>query len=290
MRFAFVLLAPILAACASNVDVTHAYSPSEAAALKAASVEPVAIVRDGERIAVPPGSRVEAGRIVVPGGVPGQYVHKLGPNDVMEEDDQHRIIAVRTGSGKEIKFVPGTASSPADSDEVRGQLEGSGEAASPFTLREGDRVEMRGSFAPDAPVPGVGHVEAKSSEGLMVAGAVIFSLGYLPSAYFGIASHRSGDRVLLLPGLGPWLDFFTRPKCYPPAGSDQLPVDPCLDETASRVALIAGGVAQSFGALLFGLGLPGKSYLVHDQDRGVSVRVVPMTNAHGGGAAAIGTF
>ena len=287
-----LLAACATAGCASNVDVVQSYTPQKAAMVSRSQMTPVAIVRDKERIPIPENARLEADRVVLS----GTHVHKLGPDDVIEKDEQGRIIAVRSGGHPpvEIRFVPGTATSPEDSDEVRGQLASD---ASEIKLLPGDRVEMRGNFAPDDKVPGVGHVETRRNTSLLVTGTVILALSYLPTAYVGLQSSRSQDRVLLVPGIGPFIDLAGRAGCVPPASAASIGVDPCLPETASRVALYVSGGMQMLGMLIGAFGLPVKSEVVYEKDRPTSARqekptfrIVPFSDAHGGGAAAFGTF
>jgi hypothetical protein len=273
---------------AENVDVTRVYTPADAAAQQAgahAGMTPVAVVRGSERIPIPKDAHVEATRVVLN----GQYVRKLADGDVIEQDDEGHITGVRTKSGEEIKFVPGTAVSPPDSDFVRGQLEGAHNA---IELSPSDRIEMHGSFAPDVEVPGGGHVESTRSTGLLIAGGVMLAIAYLPSAYVGASSHLSDDRMLLVPVVGPWIDLATRPSCVPPPGSQMLPIDPCAPETASRWALVASGSLQGLGVVLGAFGLPARTRVV-DADRGVGrghggvqAQIVPQPN----GAAVVGTF
>lgn len=275
--------------CAGNLEVTRTYTPTQAASMPQGKLVPVAVIRGAQRIPLPATARIEGNRVVLPAG----HVHKLAPGDVIEKDDEGRIIGVRTAGNREIHFVPGTAVSPADADDVRGQLT---EADASLDLTQSDRIELRGSFAPDAAVPGGGHVESSQSTGLLVAGIVVFALGYLPSVVVGLESNRSDDRVLLVPAAGPWIDLAMRPKCVPPPGSAALPVDPCLEESASRWALVAGGGLQLVGTLLGAFGLPSSTTVV-GQDKGVPTATakptfsfVPTTNAHGSGAALVGTF
>jgi hypothetical protein len=281
--------------CAGNVEVTRTYTPQAAAELHDTKLEPVAIVRGADRIPLPPGARVAGDRVVVPAH-DGEYVHKLAPGDVLETDEQGRIVAVRSSSDPPVvtRFEPGTASSPNDSDVVRGVLEGTAKGE-PRTipLQPSDGVVMHGSFAPDEQVPGGGRVKSSRSTDLLVAGILVSLLGYAPAAYAGVASHRPADRVLLVPYAGPWIDLAGRDKCVPPAGSQMLPIDPCIGETAARAALVVGGAVQGLGAVLVLVGLAGRSQLVTDEDRGVGhappkphVAVVPTID----GAAAVGTF
>jgi len=277
--------------CAENVEVTRAFTPDEIARGANGSLQPVAIVRGNERTPLPAGAKIQPGKVTVDRGR-GVYVHKLGPNDVIETDDAGRIVAVRSGSGV-TRFVPGTASSPEGSDDVRGQLE---EPTVTIPLAADDKIEARGSVAPDEPIPGGGRVLTTRKTSMLASGIILTTLGYLPTAYVGVASPRSGDRVLLAPVAGPWIDFAGRDKCVPPAGTQNLPVDPCIGETANRVGLVISGIVQSFGGLLVLIALPSSSYVDTTGDRGVAKNVkptwtvVPTANAYGGGASVVGAF
>ena len=288
-------LAAGVAACGGSVDVTRVYAPVDAQRLDRAKLEPTAIMRGGTRIAVPSNAQIASDRVVVP-HAPGEHVHKLAAGDVIETDEGGRIVAVRSGSTPPVvtRFVPGTASSPDGSDDVRGQL---AEASTTILLQPGDKIEMHGSFASEEAVPGGGVVETKRSTSALVSGIVLLGLSYAPSAYVGFTSSRGGDRALLLPVLGPWIDFAGRAKCVPPPGAAELPIDPCIGETASRVGLVVSGIVQSVGGLLIAVSLPSKTEVVYDRDHGVArtstkprVVFVPTATPYGGGAAAIGTF
>ena len=170
--------------------------------------------------------------------------------------------------------------------------ESSRDGPTTLSLGPGDSVEMRGSFQPDETVPGGGRVESSRSTGFLIAGVVVLSLSYVPTAYVGLGSSRTADRVLVVPALGPWIDLANRPQCVPPQLPFALPVDPCLGETASRAALVTSGVLQDVGLLLTLAGLPAQSRFVAGptatgsrESRG-HFAIVPTL----GGAAAVGTF
>jgi hypothetical protein len=247
--------------------------------MQSEKLEPVAVVRGDTRIALPPGVRVEADRVVLPNQ--RVYVHKLAPSDVIEQDSDGRIVAVRSGGSPPVvtRFVPGTASSPGD--EVRGQLEGTPDIA----LQSGDGIELHGRVAPGEPVPGGGRVESTRWTGALVAGVVVLGLSYLPTLYVGSESPRDSDRILALPLAGPWIDLAQRPSCTPPVvpPNVKIPVDPCIEESASRAALVTTGALQALGAILTAVGLPSQSHVVEGAP---GVALVPAPS----GAVAIGRF
>jgi hypothetical protein len=288
-----LLFALAMTGCAGPIEVTRTYTPQAAAQAQSdAALHPVAIVRPGERIPLPSEARVEPGRVVFPHAT--LHVHKLAAGDVIEQDAQGRITGVRSASTPPVttRFVPGTAESPDGSDEVRGVLV---EGTSALALRPGDAIEMHGTFQPDEALPGGGHVESTRSTGMLVAGIVVFTLTYAPTAYVGFGSPRGADRVLAVPAAGPWIDLANRPACVPPQVPHgvSLPVDPCIAETATRAALVASGALQDLGVVLTLIGVPSHSHIVSDPSRGLSeekpkprIGIVPT----GTGAAAIGIF
>jgi hypothetical protein len=223
---------------------------------------PVAVVKGADRIALPPGARVEGGAIAMP----RMYVHKLAPNDVIEQDEEGRIVAVTSGGDPPVvtRFVPGTATSPPTADFVRGELAGDNAG---IALSDGDWVEMRGNAAADGAgaVAGESHVETTRATGALVGGLVLLGLSYGPSAYVGLQASTSYDRQLVIPVAGPWLDLAQRPSCQEPdLMGIKPPVDPCSFETAARALLILSGATQGVGTLLTVAGLPTHSEVVKD--------------------------
>jgi len=281
------VLALATTGCAGSVEVTRTYTPSAAADVQSDKFVPVAVVRGAHRIALPQGARVEDGRVALP----RLHVHRLGPGDVVQEDALGRIVAVRSPGEPPIvtRFVPGTAVSRSDSDEVRGQLADDGAAV--LLIRD-DGIEMHGRLEPDDPLPGGGRVESSRSTGALIGGVVVFVLSYAPTLYVGAGSPRSSDRVLGVPVAGPWLDLANRPACVTPITPVKLPVDPCIEETASRAGLVTSGALQGLATILTLIGLPSHTRIVEGDDRGVGVRsksrlaIVPTM----GGAEAVGTF
>lgn len=272
LRFCALMVVSVLTGCSGRVDVVRTVTPVEA---RDSGLRPTAIVRGSERIAIPDDARLEATRVVL------AHREKLGPDDVIEQDALGRIVGVRRGDGTEVRFAPGTAIIVEGGDAVRGELE---DVTGVIPLQRRDRIEVQGSFEADEQVPGGGMVERRRSTGMLIGGATVMLLSYAPSAYIGAISRRPSDRVLLVPVAGPFIDLSQRASCQPPQGSELLPVDPCLEEKASRGALIASGAIQSLGALLFVIGLPTRPHVVETAKP--TFKVVPTRN----GAAAMGTF
>lgn len=259
--------------CAGSLDVTRTVSPSEADP----KLEARAIVRGAERIELPQGAHVEGTRAVLAAGTVATIA--LDPGDVVVRDEGGRIASVRSGDVVTVRFAPETAEM-IDASSVRGEI-------ADMPLRAGDAVEVHGTFAPGDALPGGGRVESSRMTGALVGGITLFAIAYGPSAYAG--SQSSNDRALLVPFVGPWLDLANRPQCVAPSqialAAASAGIDPCIGDTAVRVALVASGVAQGLGALLTIVGLPSHSE-IHGGDHGVRVSLVPT----GLGAAAVGTF
>jgi hypothetical protein len=286
------LVAPALLGCAGPVAVSRTYAPDTAERMQEHRMVPVALVRGDERLPLPQGARLDGQKVVLPHA----HVHKLAPGDVIEQDEEGRIVAVRSAGEPPIvtRFVPGTAESPASSDVVRGELADDGGA---IPLSPTDGVEMHGILSPDDAVSGVGHVESTRATGALVGGLVLLALSYGPSVYVGAQATPGYDRALSVPVAGPWLDLAQRPACVPPVTPYKSPIDPCLWETAARVALVTSGSVQGLGAILTLWGLPSHSRLVEGGDgssrppeqnekRHVTVAVAPAL----GGLVLGGTF
>jgi hypothetical protein len=253
------------AGCAGPVEVARIYTPDAAEQLQREKMVAVAVVRGGDRVALPRGARIEDHKVVLPHA----HVHKLAPGDVIEQDELGRIVAVRSAGDPPIvtHFVPGTARSPSTSDEVRGELADDGAA---IVLADGDGVEMRGRLSPDESVSGVGRVESTRATGALVGGLVLLALSYAPSAYVGAQASSDHDRTLEIPVAGPWMDLAQRPACVPPVTQFKSPIDPCIMETGARIALVTSGSLQGLGALLTLWGLPSRSHLVEGDDGGAA--------------------
>ena len=119
----------------------------------------------------------------------------------------------------------------------------------------------------------------------------------------GVEASRTGDRTLLLPVLGPWIDIAGRGKCVSPpqvATDTSVPADPCVEETANQVGIVVSGVGQTIGAVLFFIGLPehaeliedepGRSHAAKKKSPVFSWSIAPLQHSHSTGLAAVGTF
>lgn len=281
-----------LPACGGQVVATHTVSPAEA---RRDALRPLAIIRSTKRIPLPEGARVDRGEITLVASEPVEF------GAVIEQDAAGQVIAVRHTNGRRVVFRPGTAAMSRSGDSVRGVTTG---PDATLELLSHDRIEVESGPRQDVEpararpsADGVASSEVSRPTGLLIGGATVLLLAYAPTAYFGAASKRSADRELLIPVAGPFMAFAKRPNCTPPPGSELIPVDPCIEETATRGALITSGAMQTFGALLVALWLPPRTVSVGPasatpktrparQANVPSIAFVPM----GAGAAAVGTF
>ena len=94
------------------------------------------------------------------------------------------------------------------------------------------------------------QVESTRLTGVLVGGTFLLAASYAPTAYVGLRSPRAADRILAVPGAGPWLDLANRGTCVPEATPIKLPVDSCLPETLARAALVTAGVVEDLGLAL----------------------------------------
>ncbi len=285
----------------STVDVTRVVSQEQAARFSGGKLMPSAIVHaDGSRVPLSSDSTIAGGRVSIPKSH-GNFVVHVGANDVIQVDIDDRITGVRRGDGSVVSFVPGSAFSPEGSDEVRGHLAG-GDSA--IDLAPADRIEVSGTLEDGDRAEGIGHVETSRFTFALVFGGIVTALSYAPAAVVGVESSRKGDRTLLLPIFGPWIDLLGRDKCITPpqiATDTSVPTDPCVAETANRVGIVVTGVGQTLGAVLFFIGLPAHGELIED-DPGhghpaakqkspvFSWTIAPIDMPHGAGLGAVGTF
>jgi hypothetical protein len=279
-------------ACSSSLAVTRSFSPADAMAAQGGRLTVVAVERGRETRMVPLGAHIEADRVYWPND-PGEHTVHLLPGDVIQKDADGRIVAVRSTGADPIltRFVPGTASSPVGVAEVTGRL---ADDLTVIPLRASDRVRMTGTFENDEPIPGGGHPKTTRSTGLIVGGAVLLALVYAPNVYVGATSPVRSDKDLLIPLAGPWIDLAARPKCVPPAGSQALPISPCIVETISKVAIGTGGALEALGAVLIAVGIPSTTRISYEGDRFATrkptLEVLPGTGSDGMGLHAAGTF
>ena len=274
MRGLLLVVAFSLAACASTpVEVREAHTAAEAARLLPVKDGKAWVVHEGVRTELPAGARIEGKeelRLVVPKGAQGAIVRKLQDGDSVVEDEQGNLVAIHARNGTEQRFEPGTARLTPGTDEIVLQPAAEGDRGTP--LAADDRIETIARYAPGDVVPGQGTVEERRKVGLLILGGIFFVMGYAPSFYVGATSSLKEDRVLLLPVLGPWIDLLSRPKCE----SGNEPIDPCITESLAKAAIVASGLVQAVGTVLFALGLPGEAVIVKNEVRGTELRLGPF--------------
>ena len=102
------------------------------------------------------------------------------------------------------------------------------------------------------------------SRSMMVSGLVTFSAVYIPSIIVAATSDRSADQRLYIPFAGPWMALPNRGDCGPDTARS------CNAETTYKVLLVADGVIQALGAVLFirSFFTPGGPHGEHDDPRG----------------------
>jgi hypothetical protein len=269
------LLAAASGCAAPPYEARGTYSPAEASQiLRERPAHAWALTGEG-RQDLGVGARIEIageGFHVIPAKGPGgSHVRKLEDGDVVVMDEEGHLVTIRSKTGGETHFAPGTASLPPDSDEVLVQ---EAEGAAGLRLSATDKVEVLASYAPGDKVPGQGHVEEVRKVFPLVSGGILAAITYGPAVWFAASSTLKADRILFLPVLGPWIDLVARPACVPPAGSGALPVDPCTGETFVKAGLIASGLGQALSVVLIGLGLPAEAVLVKDGT--ANVRLGPL--------------
>jgi hypothetical protein len=277
------ILASALGCSASPVEVRRSATPADAPRL-APRLRPSAILRGAQRTPIPADAAITPSEVVIDTDTSPVHVHKLMPGDVIETDEDGRILAVRSSNGTETRFAPGTATSPSGSDVVRGKLSVERRA---IALGEGDRIEVTGTFAPGEKVPGGGHITSTGLPAFVVLGLVTFAVGYAPAFYVGATSALKADRVLLLPVLGPWIDLGTRPSCTTDQNIFKASgLDTCAPENAAKAGLIAAGAFEALGTLLFLVGLPSRAVFVEDLRTGLRIEPILSPNS----AAVVGHF
>lgn len=119
---------------------------------------------------------------------------------------------------------------------------------------------------------------------LLVTGASIFVLSYVPAVIVGAQSDRDADKRLYIPGVGPWLDLAQR----------NCDANPCANEGVAKAFIIASGAAQGIGviAALSSLVIPERERVQVRQSAKLEpeLHVVPLSFGGGGGVGAIGRF
>jgi hypothetical protein len=297
--------AALLLGCAApSVEVTRTVTPAEAAKLRGSTLAPTRVLRGDTHADLPAGSFLEAGCakpevdadaaryagwcVRVP--PEHDHVHTLAAGDVLETDEEGRIVAVRSASGARTAFKAGTAVSPPGAAFVKGDLDQQEEKV---PLEKGDAILVSGTFEPGDEVPGGGRVVEHRRLGFTIVGAALFLGGYLPAAVLGGASSSDWDKALLAPLVGPWIALGMRPTPSP-ASCDPDPTA-CVSDTASRAGYVVSGLVQAVGVMGILVGLPVTSEYVPPEEArrrkvGPSLHAAPVSLPGGAGLLLGGSF
>jgi hypothetical protein len=243
-----IVLVGCLVGCSRTVEVERTLTPADAS--KSGKLAPVSIERNDETIAVPEGSVVEGDHIVVAGAA-----------NIMETDENGRVISVRNAAGE--------WSDP-------GQT---------IALRKRDRIVVRGTLSPGDDAPGGGKVVMKRQSGALAFGIISFGAAYLSAVIGGGISND--DRPLLAPIVGPWANLVMRPACV---------IDPvvginCVPDTFARFGSVVSGLFQGLGVVFIIAGIPSRAAIEDAPEEKpkpekAHIRIVPLF----GGLRMIGTF
>lgn len=253
MTRAPLVLALAAVACAAPMEVDKVTSPAEAARANGTKLRAVAVLRGRARAALPDGATVTSTEVLVPR--PGVFTYALDPGESVVRDAHGVVVGVSTpsddarGATRVTRFVPGTAT--LDDGRVRGELEGHVEHV---PLLPGDRVELRGTFAPGERVPTGGRVVATRAWSALGFGGALLGGAWLPSVIVAATSGIDANHWLYVPVAGPWAAYAARDACTP-----AVDPRPCLGDAGERVALIADGILQATGAVLMLVGLPTRA-------------------------------
>ncbi len=129
------------------------------------------------------------------------------------------------------------------------------------------------AYHPDQPVPAGYHVEHRTRYGLLISGAVLFGVTYVPTAAAAYFDSRDGTPLYVVPILGPLFAIprKTQYSCEGDQGGDQ---GICADFTPLIAAfLVADAVVQATGAIIAWRGFLGRDVLIRDES--VSAAFVP---------------
>jgi hypothetical protein len=134
------------------------------------------------------------------------------------------------------------------------------------------------------PIPPGYHVEERSRDGMVVAGAVLFALPFAGGIVAAVASQGQNETGwLYAPLIGPWFTLGLRRytgACGRTSASDSDSMQ-CLDDIFVVMGLITDGLLQITGGTLMLVGnFVSKKVLVRDD---AALRVVPMQVGSGYG-------
>ncbi len=149
----------------------------------------------------------------------------------------------------------------------------------------GSSVPVTLLYEEGQPIPAGYHVVSRSRRGLVIAGAIVWSVSYA----VGVGAAQGNDYKyntswMVLPVLGPWLGMAT----YSCSAGDQ----DCRDvQSGARTAFAIVGVGQAVGAGLFALGVAKTNKSLVRSDLVGNVVLAPMRLGRAGQGLGIqGTF
>jgi hypothetical protein len=259
------LLAAFVWGCAGPMEVVKTTTPDEASQANGTRLHAVAIVRGQARAPLPADVAIADNEARVPR--PGIFKYTLDPGETVVRDEQKRVVGVKSTEGHVTAFIPGTAS--VSDAEVSGELV---DHVEHVALLPGDRIELRGTFAPGETVPTGGKIAVtRIWSALGFGGALLFG-AWIPSIVVAATSSIDANHWLYVPAIGPWIDYATRAACTP-----SVDPRPCLNDAAEQVGIIADGILQTTGAVLMVLGIPSTAEVRWGKD--ARARIGPSWSA-----------
>jgi hypothetical protein len=151
---------------------------------------------------------------------------------------------------------------------------------------------------PVVPAPVVAERSMLPNPALFGSGFGLFVVGYTPALVVGAASDHKGDRSLLIPVVGPFIDLGTRACSGLTLDSSNGPFQlsdgkNCGASGIEQVALVADGIVQALAAVeIAGSFLvPERQTTVVVGSRRASLSIAPSSfGGRGAGAVALGIF
>jgi hypothetical protein len=267
-----------LTGCASSLTITERIAAPRAASYVDEKLHPSALLRGEQRSEIPEGAKLTAEAIVLS----KDEAIVLQDHDSVVVDEQGALVGINGKSGNRT-FTPGTARLAGDVVKVSDSA-----PRTWMTFEKNDVVELKGSYEAGDVTPTGGRIDGKRSVGLVVLGSLLFAAAYVPSAIIGANSDVKGDKLMLVPLLGPWLDLARRDKCNPGDSAEQT-ITPCQTESFNNALLITSGVTQLIGAGFFAAGLWTRATYSRELQP-TSLRLVPHVGRTGGSVDVRGTF
>lgn len=115
---------------------------------------------------------------------------------------------------------------------------------------------------PGQPVPAGHHLQHRTRYGLVISGAVLFAVTYLPTAAAAYYDGADGTILYVVPVLGPLFAIPNKTASH----CTNLDHDPCLDFSGYIAAfLIMDALVQAGGIAMAWYGLRGRDFVVRDE-------------------------